>query len=86
MFVEEGTRSPFFLEEVASEDYLFMLTEEESVWLMYATASQGIVLNCSFGPGWLALNWEKGQPRPEPVRLLGLRRGVLNQNVDGAGI
>lgn len=46
----------------------------------------GLHLHCAFGIGGAALIWEPDTPMPEAVRRLGLIRGVLNQNMEGAGI
>lgn len=61
---------------------LFPLTEAEFVQVMKRTNE----VNATFGPSGAALIWDKSEPMPEAVRQLGLIRGVLNQNMDGAGI
>lgn len=67
--------------------YLLPLTEEESVKLLHeATAMPGRHIDLAFGPGGVALRWEKDTPMPWSVEYLGLLRGVLNENCDGAGI
>ena len=43
-------------------------------------------VDVAFGPGWVGLRWDDSQPMPEAVERLGLMRGVLNENCDGAGI
>jgi hypothetical protein len=40
----------------------------------------------AFGVGGCALKWTDGTPMPEAVERLGLMRGVMNENMDGAGI
>lgn len=67
------------------EDYtpgLIRIEEDESVELIRS----GLTVRMSFGIGWVALQWDEGEPMPETVRRLGLMRGVLNANMDGAGI
>jgi hypothetical protein len=67
---------------VASETHRIPITEKETTELI----RQGLAVNLAFGPGGVALIWEKGTMMPPAVRHLGLMRGVLNENVDGAGI
>lgn len=71
---------------VASKDKLFPLTDGELAWLIEQISATGHHLDISFGVGGAALNWKAGTPMPEAVQLLGLKRGVLNENLDGAGI
>jgi hypothetical protein len=47
---------------------------------------QGHRIECAFGTGGVALIWDREKPIPSSVRALGLMRGVLNENMDGAGI
>ena len=61
---------------------LFPLTEAEFNQVLKRTS----VVDAAFGPGGAALVWNKSEPMPDAVRQLGLIRGVLNQNMDGAGI
>lgn len=75
-----------FSEEVASRNYHLEISEVEMVKLLRGLAEGGHVLSCGFGIGWTALDWEKGTPMPESVRQLGLLRGILNENMSGAGI
>jgi hypothetical protein len=58
------------------------VSEIEMVALMERFES----VSFAFGSGGAALKWEKGTPMPDTVRHVGLMRGVLNQNTDGAGI
>jgi hypothetical protein len=58
------------------------VTEQELVELIRRFERLDLV----FGPGWVGLKWEEGEPIPEAVKYLGLMRGVLNENMDGAGI
>jgi hypothetical protein len=39
-----------------------------------------------FGPRGAWLTWEEGTEMPPAVRELGMMRGVLNENCQGAGI
>lgn len=43
-------------------------------------------INSSFGPGGSALIFNWYGPMTDQIRHLGLTRGVLNENLDGAGI
>jgi hypothetical protein len=67
------------------QDIGIIMTDAEPAELMHSSPP-GHPLSCSFGIGWMALDWDKGQPMPENVRRLGMLRGVLNENMDGAGI
>lgn len=58
----------------------FPTTEKELAELI-RTCDQ---VHCELGTG--ALIWDTSKPMPRAVRQLGLMRGVLNQNMDGAGI
>ncbi len=65
------------------DDYhRFPVEAGETVKLMHAVGH----VHLDFGPGWVALKWKKGTPMPPEVRQLGLMRGVLNENMYGAGI
>lgn len=44
------------------------------------------LVDLTFGIGGCALRWVDGQPMPDAVEYLGMMRGVLNENMDGAGI
>ena len=61
---------------------LFPVSEEELADLMRNCE----VVQCTFGPGGVALEWLHGHPMPAAVKRLGLMRGVLNRNTDGDGI
>jgi hypothetical protein len=67
---------------VATENHRIEVTEDELAALL---RSVGYV-DLEFGPGWSSLVWRKGEEMPAAVRHLGLMRGVLNENTDGAGI
>ncbi len=43
-------------------------------------------LDIAFGTGGAALRWDTSQPMPWYIERLGLLRGVLNENTNGAGI
>ena len=61
---------------------LIPVTEKETADLMRKCET----VQLAFGTGGAALVWQEGEPMPPAVRQLGLMRGVLNQNMDGAGI
>jgi hypothetical protein len=58
------------------------ITEHEACEIIKA----GMVLEAAFGPGWLALQWDESKPMPEIVKFVLSMRGLLNENMDGAGI
>lgn len=64
------------------EDIFIVLNDDEMVKLI----QMGHQVEAAFGPGWVALKWKVGEPMPETVQALGLMRGVLNENMYGAGI
>lgn len=66
--------------------HLFPLTEEENVALLYAAVEKRFYVDLAFGTGGAALIWRKGEPMPEAVKHLAHLRGVLVENMDGAGI
>jgi len=61
---------------------LIPITEKEMANLLRT----GVTVTCAFGPGGAALEWPEGEPMPDAVRQVGLMRGILNRNMDGAGI
>jgi hypothetical protein len=67
---------------IATKRHTVEITEEETVWLLHKLGE----VSFAFGPNYAALVWEKDEPMPEALRLIGLKRGVLNENCDGAGI
>ncbi len=67
---------------IATTDHRIEVTGDELSKLIKAVG----YVDCDFGPGWVALAWREGEQMPEAVRRLGLMRGVLNENEDGAGI
>lgn len=58
----------------------FPTTEHELAELLRTCKT----VHCVLGTG--ALIWDTSKPMPEAVRQLGLMRGVMNENMDGAGI
>ena len=66
---------------IATERHLVEITQEEHIHLIHNCRS---VLT-TLGP-CVRLIWEKGEEMPEAWRVLGLMRGVLNENLEGAGI
>jgi hypothetical protein len=70
---------------IATERHLFPVREGETAKLIEMSTGQS-PLALAFGTGGAALIWEAGQPMPWYVEQLGLMRGVLNENMDGAGI
>lgn len=61
---------------------LIPVTEKETSELVRKCGT----VQLAFGTGGAALVWNDGEPMPTAVFHLGLMRGVLNQNMDGAGI
>jgi len=61
---------------------LIPITEQEMAKLLRNCGT----VKCAFGTGGAALEWPDGEPMPEAVHQVGLMRGVLNENIDGAGI
>ncbi len=61
---------------------LIPVTEKETAELIRSCET----VQLAFGTGGAALVWKEGEQMPPAVRQLGLMRGVLNQNMDGAGI
>jgi hypothetical protein len=61
---------------------LIKITEKETIELL----RKGITVDADFGIGWMALRWEEGEPMPRTVREVYSMRGLLNENMDGAGI
>jgi hypothetical protein len=49
-------------------------------------STNGKAVQFAFGTGGAALEFDDEQPLPWYVERLGLLRGVLNQNCEGAGI
>ena len=70
----------------ASKRHLIEASEKELVELMHKGTENGKVLSLAFGPSGAALIWEEGEPMPWYVEQIGLMRGVLNENCEGAGI
>ena len=64
------------------DEKLIPITEQEAVSIVQA----GLMLKVKFGPGWMALTWKPGDAMPAAVRHVGLLRGVINENMSGAGI
>ncbi len=71
---------------VATKTHLIPVTEAELVALTNKTVENGQPLDIAFGTGGCALRWSEGKPMPWYVEALGVMRGVLNENCDGAGI
>jgi len=67
---------------IATKDELFDLSEGELAKLMRS----GVVVNAAFGPGWVALRWDKGEELPDCVRELARLRGVGTEGIEGEGI
>lgn len=57
---------------VATKNHTVRVMEDE----LSALIRGGFYVDLSFGPGWAALKWNKGEPMPEAVRQLGQMRGV----------
>lgn len=74
-----------FPTETPSTTVYIPLSEGESAWLIRTAGNRNPVC-FAFGPSGVALEWRAGQPMPDAVRRLGMKRGVLNQNMEGAGI
>lgn len=71
----------------ATKDELIPLVDGELEKLMYASIDGGFAIDTTLGyHGRCSLIWKKGQEMPKAVELLGLMRGVLNENTNGAGI
>jgi hypothetical protein len=67
---------------IADKDYIIPVNAEESVKLIQQIGRVEFV----FGTGGCALVWKKGEPLSPAIALLGLMRGVTNENMNGAGI
>ena len=67
---------------------LIPITEKETAWLLYELAKTGDPLDLAFGSGGAAIQWDEDENKgmPKSIELLGLKRGILNENCDGAGI
>lgn len=63
---------------------LLPVNDDELTSLLYE--ANGRPVNLAFGVGGAALKVPQGEPLPWYVERLGLMRGVLNENCDGAGI
>jgi hypothetical protein len=61
------------------------LDDGELAAIMKATGNYEVIA-LGFGPAGVWLEWDDTQPMPRAVELLGLMRGVLNENCEGAGI
>ncbi len=70
----------------ATKTRLIPVTEAELVALTYKAVGNWKPLDIAFGTGGCALRWPDGEPMPWYVEALGMMRGVLNENCDGAGI
>ena len=70
------------MDDKDGDRYLIRISEAELVKLIKTVG----FIDCTFGPGGIALIWKKRTPMPEAVRRLGLMRGVINENCDGTGI
>lgn len=71
----------------ASKDELIPLVGDELEKLIYASIDGRFAIDTTLGfRGRCSLIWKKGTEMPEAVKLLGLMRGILNENTDGAGI
>ena len=66
----------------ATKDHTIPVTEDELAWLI----GKIVTVDLTFGLNRTALVWRQGELMPEAVRLLGLKRGVLNENLERAGI
>ncbi len=69
---------------IATEDHYIKVTEKELASLI--RRSIGKPIDIAFGIGGTALKWTKGEKMPWYVKKLGLMRGVMNENMNGAGI
>lgn len=58
------------------------VTEDELAELIRSCQT----VSLAFGPGWVGLKYDETLPMTEAVKRLGLMRGVLNENCEGAGI
>lgn len=61
---------------------LIPISSEEAVALVV----RGHYVEAAFGTGGMALKWRAGEPMPRTVKVVGLMRGLLNENMHGAGI
>lgn len=64
----------------------FFLSAEELSCLIRKASGEGKYVDTSFGPRGVWLEWETDQEMPWAIEQLLLMRGVLNENMDGAGI
>lgn len=62
------------------------LEGDEFSWLIHQTIEHRFHVDAKFGPGWVGLEYDTENPMPKDVELLLKKRGVLNENMDGAGI
>jgi hypothetical protein len=74
------------MNDIAEKTEYFPTTHEELVSLIEKSIDQDEPLSSTFGVRGGQLIWRKGTPMPWYVRELGLMRGVLNENMEGAGI
>lgn len=65
-----------------NNEVLVPISEKEAVALLH----KGIIIEVAFGTGGMALKYVKGQPLSPALKELGFMRGVLNENMEGAGI
>ena len=61
---------------------LIPVSEDELVKLI----KDGRMVSLAFGTGGAALEWDTEGPTPWYITAIGLMRGVLNENCEGAGI
>lgn len=54
--------------------------------LIHRSPVGGKALEIVFGVGGAAIEWDGSEPMPWYLEQLGLMRGVLNENCEGAGI
>ena len=59
------------------------LEDGELGWVIENTPPR-TPINCSFGPGWVAM--KRQNPPSLAEKMLLLKRGIGNENMDGAGI
>lgn len=62
------------------------LEDGELAWLIGQTIEHRFHVQTKFGLGWSALEWDKTKPMPKDVELILMKRGFLNENMNGAGI
>ncbi len=68
---------------IATKKHVIPVTQAEMVWLVHNCKGGA---HFAFGTGGAAVVWEEGEAMPEDVRQLLTKRGVLNENMEGAGI